>query len=71
MRDARLSRQCGIGRRRRPADRFLDRARIGQLLTRDDITLRERALWRMLYETAARSAKVEPVHDWREHRSAR
>lgn len=41
------------------------------MLTRDDITLRERALWRMLYETAARSAKVEPVHDWREHRSAR
>ncbi len=28
------------------------------MLTREDIPLRERALWRMLYETAARSAEV-------------
>src|ERR1035441_1535259 len=27
-------------------------------LTRDDIAIRERTLWRMLYETAARSAEV-------------
>ena len=28
------------------------------LLTREDISLRERTLWRMLYETAARSAEM-------------
>src|SRR5262249_22281813 len=31
---------------------------VEQLLTRQDISLRERTLWRMLYETAARSAEV-------------
>ena len=31
---------------------------MSQLLTRKDISLRERTLWRMLYETAARSAEV-------------
>jgi integrase/recombinase XerC/integrase/recombinase XerD len=38
--------------------RALSRADVEQLLTREDIGLRERTLWRMLYETAARSAEV-------------
>ena len=38
--------------------RALSRADVEQLLTRDDISLRERTLWRMLYESAARSAEV-------------
>jgi len=38
--------------------RALSRAEVEQLLTRGDISLRERTLWRMLYETAARSAEV-------------
>ena len=38
--------------------RALSRADIEALLTRKDISLRERTLWRMLYETAARSAEV-------------
>jgi integrase/recombinase XerC/integrase/recombinase XerD len=38
--------------------RALSRAEVEQLLTREDISLRERTLWRMLYETAARSAEV-------------
>ena len=36
----------------------LSRSEVDQLLTRKDISLRERTLWRMLYETAARSAEV-------------
>jgi integrase len=31
---------------------------VERLLTRDDISIRERVLWRLLYETAARSAEV-------------
>jgi integrase len=38
--------------------RALSRGEVDQLLTRKDIGLRERTLWRMLYETAARSAEV-------------
>jgi integrase/recombinase XerC/integrase/recombinase XerD len=48
-------------RRRRVApdrSRALSRAGIEVLLTRKDISLRERTLWRMLYETAARAAEV-------------
>jgi site-specific recombinase XerC len=46
-------------RRPRPdRARALSRAEVEQLLTREDISLRERTLWRMLYETAARSAEV-------------
>jgi len=48
-------------RRRSPRpdrSRALSRADVGQLLTREDINLRERVLWRLLYETAARSAEV-------------
>jgi len=47
-------------RRRKAADRSraLSRADVERLLTRDDIAIRERTLWRLLYETAARSAEV-------------
>lgn len=48
-------------RRRRVAenrDRALSRVQVEALLTDEDIPLRERLLWRMLYETAARSAEV-------------
>lgn len=47
--------------RRRPRPdraRALSRSEVDQLLTRTDISLRERTLWRMLYKTAARSAEV-------------
>src|SRR6266581_330248 len=48
-----------VRRRPRPDhDRALSRSEVDQLLTRKDISLRERTLWRMLYETAARSAEV-------------
>jgi integrase/recombinase XerC/integrase/recombinase XerD len=40
------------------SSRALSRAVVDRLLTRDDISIRERTLWRMLYETAARSAEV-------------
>ncbi|MCP2163924.1 tyrosine-type recombinase/integrase [Goodfellowiella coeruleoviolacea] len=42
--------------RRRP--RVLDRSEIESLLTRPHLPLRERVLWRMLYETAARVDEV-------------
>ncbi len=46
-------------RRKAPdRSRALSRADVERLLTREDIALRERTLWRMLYETAARSAEV-------------
>ena len=48
-------------RRRKPRpdrSRSLARAEVDELLTREDIPLREWTLWRMLYETAARSAEV-------------
>jgi integrase len=47
--------------RRRPRPdraRALSRSEVDQLLTRTDISLRERTFWWMLYETAARSAEV-------------
>jgi integrase/recombinase XerC/integrase/recombinase XerD len=47
--------------RRRPGPdraRSLSRPEVEKLLTRDDVSLRERTFWRMLYETAARSAEV-------------
>jgi integrase len=47
--------------RRRPRPdraRALSRGEVDQLLTGKDVSLRERTLWRMLYETAARSAEV-------------
>jgi integrase/recombinase XerC/integrase/recombinase XerD len=39
-------------------DRALSRGQVEQLLTDEQIPLRERLLWRMLYESAARSAEV-------------
>lgn len=49
-----------LRRRKTPADRprALSRAEIERLLTSDKHSLRDRTLWRMLYETAARSAEV-------------
>jgi integrase len=38
--------------------RALSKAEVEQLLTRKDISLRERTFWRMAYETAARSAEL-------------
>jgi len=38
--------------------RALPRGRIERLLSRRDIPLREKTLWRMLYETAARASEV-------------
>jgi len=51
---------AAIRRRQRRVDRScaLSRREIERLLTRDDISIRERTLWRMLYESAARSAEV-------------
>jgi integrase len=50
----------GVEHRKLAPDRSraLSRADVEQLLTREDVSLRERVLWRMLYETAARSAEV-------------
>lgn len=47
-------------RRKEPHDqtRAVDRALIERICTRRDIPLRERLLWRMLYETASRAAAV-------------
>jgi len=51
---------AALRRRQRAADRSraLTRADVERLLSREDIDIRERVLWRMLYETAARSAEV-------------
>ena len=38
--------------------RAVDRAAVERLLTRRDIPLREKTLWRMLYETAARAGEI-------------
>jgi len=48
-----------VRRKPRPdRSRSLSRAAVDELLSREDVSLRERTLWRMLYETAARSAEV-------------
>jgi site-specific recombinase XerD len=49
-----------LRRRGRAPDRSKGLARelVDQLLTRDDLALRERVLWRMLYETAARAREI-------------
>ena len=48
-----------VRRKQRPdRGRALSHSEVDQLLTRKDVSLRERTLWRMLYETAARSAEV-------------
>ena len=50
----------GLSRRREPADRTraIPYAQLDRLWRRDDVAVRERALWRMLYETAARAQEV-------------
>ena len=53
-----FSRQLERRRPRPDRARALSRAEVERLLTREDIPLRERTLWRMLYETAARSAEL-------------
>jgi integrase len=40
------------------ATRALPRGRVERLLSRRDVPLREKTLWRMLYETAARAGEV-------------
>ncbi len=40
------------------ATRALPRSRVERLLSRRDVPLREKTLWRMLYETAARASEV-------------
>jgi integrase len=48
------------GRRKESSDRTraLPRARIERLLSRRDIPLRQKTLWRMPYETAARAGEI-------------
>lgn len=50
----------GLRRRRRPLDhtRALSRPDVQALLTRVDIALRDKTLWRILYETAARISEI-------------
>jgi integrase len=51
--------QMLVRRKPRPdRSRALSRADVEALLTREGVSLRERVLWRMLYETAARSAEL-------------
>jgi integrase len=49
-----------LRRRKRAADRSraLSRADVDRLLSREDVALRDKVLWSMLYETAARSAEI-------------
>jgi integrase/recombinase XerC/integrase/recombinase XerD len=53
-----FSRQLERRKPRPDRARALSRTQVEQLLTREDIPLRERTFWRMLYETAARSAEL-------------
>ena len=50
----------GLRRRKRPPDRTraISRAEVEALLSRGDVALRDKTLWRMLYETAARISEV-------------
>ena len=43
---------------RHDATRAIDRAAIERLLTRRAVPLREKSLWRMLYETTARASEI-------------
>jgi integrase len=51
---------AGLERPPVPIDRTraLTRGQIASLWRRDDVALRERALWRLLYETAARASEI-------------
>ena len=50
----------GLQRRREPADRTraIPYAQLERLWHRDDVAVREKALWRLLYETAARAQEA-------------
>jgi len=50
----------GVDRRREPADRTraIAYAQLERLWRRSDVAVREKALWRLLYETAARASEV-------------
>ncbi len=50
----------GLERRREPVDRTkaIPYAQLERLWRRDDIAVREKALWRLLYETAARAQEA-------------
>jgi integrase len=50
----------GLERRREPVDRTkaIPYALLERLWRRDDVAVREKALWRLLYETAARAQEV-------------
>jgi integrase len=50
----------GLARRRETIDRTraLTVAQVAALLTRPELALRERTLWRLLYETAARANEL-------------
>ena len=50
----------GVDRRREPADRTraIPYAQLERLWRRSDVAVREKALWRLLYETAARASEV-------------
>lgn len=49
-----------LGRRTEPTDRTksITAASLARLFRRDDVAVREKCLWRLLYETAARAAEV-------------
>ena len=49
-----------LARRRQPADRTraIPFVQLERLWRRDDVAVREKALWRLLYETAARAGEV-------------
>jgi len=49
-----------LARRREPADRTraIPFAQLERLWRRDDVAVREKALWRLLYETAARAGEA-------------
>jgi integrase len=49
-----------VDRRREPADRSraIPYAQLERLWRRDDVAVREKALWRLLYETAARASEI-------------
>lgn len=51
---------AGVDRRREPADRTraITHAQLERLWRRSDVAVREQALWRLLYETAARASEV-------------
>jgi hypothetical protein len=49
---------CHAGASRRTATRAIPYAQLDRLWRRDDVAAREKALWRLLYETGARAQEV-------------